>query len=272
MSIQAYPYPILGLSNDYINVGFQVAFRVSEGDLEPGELLAIGYRFQLSDDAIMNLINEKVAGFGFEIFCPGTARRKAVMTEETGNLELDTSEYIGRITFSPRVFVLEPHEGFKSSNFHPEFGDNAFDIVPGDILAATDDESLFLDFKKTKLESLIVCRRMSELNPLEYEFQLDGECIIIGMGEKFYDFYIEAKSNSSINPYLIMSIYKDCMVAALDELVRSGEALESAWARGFEDKLEEKGLVLPQQPNFNELNKIAQKLLEDLGIKRVISQ
>jgi hypothetical protein len=69
-----------------------------------------------------------------------------------------------------------------------------------------------------------------------------------------------------------MSIYKDCMVAALDELTRGREEAESAWARGLEDKLEEKGLTLPQQASFDELNKIAQNLMEDLGIKRAISQ
>ena len=272
MSTEAYPYPILGLSNDYLDAGFQVAFSFPEGDLEPGDLLKVRFRFQLSDDAILNLINEKVAGFGFEIFCPGTSRRKALITAQAGTLELSTSEYIGRIIFSPRVFVLKSYEGFRSVNFHPEFGDKGFDIAPGDLLAATDDESLYLDFKKMKFESLLVVRRMSELKPFQYEFQLEGEYIIIGMGDKFYDFFIEARSDPEVTPYLIMSIYKDCMVAALDELTRGGEEVESAWARGLEDKLEEKGLALPQQASFDELNKIAQNLMEDLGIKRAISQ
>ena len=270
MSTEAYPYPILGHGDDFIDVDFQFAMRFPEEDLKPGDLLEIEIDFSLSDEAIETLIESGKASFGLEIACSGTSRRSCILTEDAGTISLNTSEYFGRVELSPRVFITQFVPDFSSENFNPEFGDSTFDLSPGDFVAATSDEIIYLDFKKLKFDALIKVERLDQHPPWQYNFNLEGELIVIAMGSKFHDYWIEAKNDPGARPSLIMSVYKDCMVAALEELVRSQGEAEHSWAIGLLDKLEEKKIALPTTVDFGLLNPIAQQLMEDKGIRKAV--
>ena len=75
------------------------------------------------------------------------------------------------------------------------------------------------------------------------------------------------KTSNKNKPFLIMSVYKDCLVAALDHISANKDET-SAWARGLIQMLDAKKEKIPDRPSFSSLNELAQRLLEDEGIKK----
>jgi hypothetical protein len=265
----AFPYPVLGRSDDYTNVDFQVAFKpdlTGEGNKQQIE---IKYAFDLSDQAIQAVIDGGDARFGFEIACPGTAIRTVELLDEAGVFQLDPNVFYDRIVFSPRIFVLNPINEFQSKNFNPEFGDRTYQLEPGDILATVDDEVIFVDFGRMDFSSLITVERSDQRHPWTYDFGLDGDSIIISMGDDFFKLWNATRISKQNLPFLIMSVYKDCFVAAIDYLVKSDEFPEHAWSRAFNDMISKTELKLPEEPSYGAINELAQKLLLDKGPRRI---
>lgn len=274
MSQVSFPYPVLGPGDDYSDADFQVAFKWPECELDAQEsILEIPFKFSMNDDAIQDLLVARRASYGFEVSCSATSRREAFMSSEpAGKLSLDTTQLFGTVRIAPKIFVLETIDEFYSPNFNPEFEDSKFSLSPGDFIASAPEEVISVDLKKLKLESLLRVERVDGLDPWTYKFSFEGEHLIMMLSSKFHDFFLEARENQATRPFLIMSVYKDCMVAALEALLDDDGETSSSWSRALADKLEKNQLQLPDSKDFGQLNEIAQKLLLDLGIKKVASQ
>ena len=269
MSNIALPYPVLGRADDYLDADFQATLNVKETEIIEGQAYKIPYAFDLNDEAVLKEIVSGNAKFGFEISCSGTSIRYVEFTEETGEISLDPKKFYRKVLFSPRVFVVNDIKGFKSSNFNPEFGDMKFDFEPGDFLAAAEEDTVDVDFHYLRFEDSIKIQRQESLDPYVYEFGLDGEAIIIGMGGKFHDYWSHAAESKDSQPHLMMTVYKDCMVAALEHISAGFSEGNLAWERGFADILEEKKVTVPEKADFNVLNELALRLIKDDGVKQL---
>ena len=188
MSNIAFPYPILGRGDDYIDAQFQVAIRPQNADVYDGSSFRIDFQFDLSDDAILKLIEDGKAGYGFEIKCPKTLTRYVEFLPESGTLELDATQFLHKIEFHPRIFVRERIVAFQSENMNPEYGDAAVDFEPGDFLAATDLKTLNVYFNYLDFKDAIKVKRQESQQPFSYSFDLEGDTVIIGMGENSMTF------------------------------------------------------------------------------------
>ncbi|MDB2602827.1 hypothetical protein N9Z60_04900 [Gammaproteobacteria bacterium] len=269
MSNIALPYPVLGRGDDYLDVDFQVALQTKDLIVDRECEIELPYAFDLSDESIDSLIRAGSAKFGFEISCSSTSTRYVELADSEGVLKINPRKFFRQVTLRPRVFVVESIKGFRSPNFNPEFRDSVFDFEAGDFLAAVDDENINIDFQYLKFEDAAIVKRSTELDPWVYNFGLGGDAIIIGMGIKYHEFWTLAKENREISPFLISSVYKDCLVAALEQIC-DGTAEESlSWVKGLHDMLESNNIKLPNSPSFLDLNKIAQDLIKSDGIKKV---
>ena len=273
MSSVAFPYPVLGRYDDYIGVEFQVAFELDHKESETNDSdhsTAIDFAFDLSDETILKQIESKNASFGFEIVCASTNRRWVELTDSSGRLPLDTKILFGEVKFYPRVFVVEEIQGFCSPAFNPEFDSNQYDLFPGDVLATADPNAIWIQFKPLNMKSVIkvFCNEESKF-PFAYEFNLEGPTIQIVMGKYFWEKWNLARNSSEKKPIFIMSVYKDCMVAALELIVQEDYEPEQIWAKALMDALEKRKIQLPDSYDFIKLNEIAQILLSDKGIMRL---
>ena len=270
MSDVAFPYPVLGRADDYIDADFQATLRIEDAELVDNQEYKIPYVFDLNDEAILEQIRSGKAKFGFEISCSSTSIRYVEFVEEAGEITLDPKNFYQKIFFSPRVFVVDDIKGFKSHNFNPEFGNMEFDFEPGDFLAATEDDTVNVDFTYLRFEDSIKVQKQDNLSPWVYAFGLEGESIIIGMGSKFHEYWSLASANKQFQPHLMMSLYKDCIVAALEHISAGFSEGNFAWERGFAEMLESKEVKVPEKASFSELNEIALKLIKDDGIKLML--
>ena len=121
-----------------------------------------------------------------------------------------------------------------------------------------------------RFEDSLKIQKQDYLSPWVYAFGLDGESIIIGMGSEFHKYWTFASENRQYQPHLMMSVYKDCIVAALEQISYGLGEGNYAWEQGFADKLEEKMIKVPEKASFSELNEIALKLIKDDGIKQIL--
>ena len=273
MASVAFPYPVIGRSDDYLESDFQVAVRdpVLVKDREDSEeVIRIEYQFHLSELTINEKIDAGYASFGFEIVCTQTALRTVHLTGPTGVLDLDPRQVYSEVELLPRIFVLKEIDQYSSTNLHPEFSQGEFSFKPGDFMGIGEDKKFYVDFQTLSFHRLLKVDLNRERDPFSYGFQLDSNTLTISMGPSMFEAWTRLRVSPESKPLLIMSVYKDCFVAALDFLIREKDvAAERWWARALDRLLVERGIELPENPDFLDLNIIAQKLVEDLGVKKV---
>ena len=268
---QSFPYPILtpaDAGNDYIDGSFECVLQFNE-ELSEGDIIKLEYRCMLSVEEILNKIEKGRAAFSLEINCPETLYRKVIPLERRGSLSLEARELHGKVTFTPLIVVQKEIKNFKSIDFNSEYGDQIFGLLPGDILATDIPIVQYVEFNQLSIETLVKIRTDYSLPPMLYSIDPTPSYLYISMGENLRSLWSEIGQDKGIQPYLAMSIYKDCIYMAIEELVVNKEAENQQWARALTNKIGEMKITLPSEPEFNEINLIAQKLVQSVGIEKV---
>ena len=269
---RAFPYPILDGSDysrdDYIDGGYQASFEHSAIDTEGNVLFTVEHFCTV--DELRNLVSDGKAKYGVLVTCSDTSLRQFFMSSNAEQkIDIKAKDLYGRVVIWPQIVAVTPIEGFSSEFLNEEFQDLAFDVEPGDVLATDDSIVRFFEFNRLSFETLVSARSSEDINPFSYNITLQERSIYIDMGTKLYELFMGLRTEPDKRPFLAMSIYKDCFYVALNELATNPEAAEYRWARALEQKLGERNISLPEEPSANDLNGIAQLLLEDAGVKRL---
>lgn len=270
---KALPYPVLDQADagrdDYISGDFRAFLSINE--VVDG-LVTVNVRYSCSVGELNELVQQGKAQYCLLVLCPDTLTRQAY---KTGNLdqviELRAFDFHDRVEFIPQLVMTQEVQDFTCLDFNPEYSDQAFHLKPGDILALAKPEVCFFWFDKLGLKDLFRVERSEDLNPLQYSVSTADNYLHILMGSKLRELWDEIRVEPTLQPLIGMSIYKDCIMIAIDEFIRNRpEALEKAWGRALQRKLEFLGVS--ELENLDELNKLAQKLLEDFSVKRLASR
>ena len=103
MSDVAFPYPVLGRADDYIDADFQATLRIEDAELVDNQEYKIPYVFDLNDEAILEQIRSGKAKFGFEISCSVLQSGMLNLLKKLAKLHLIQKTSIRR-SFSAREF------------------------------------------------------------------------------------------------------------------------------------------------------------------------
>jgi hypothetical protein len=91
------------------------------------------------------------------------------------------------------------------------------------------------------------------------------------MGKDFRRLWDYSREEKDKAPYLTMSVYKDCILAALDFIVKNQDESDNIkWARALKVKLSTLGRSIGEDSDFNDLNTLAQQLVSKIGIQRLL--
>jgi hypothetical protein len=268
---KAFPYPVLRPdTEDYLDSAFQAIIepRVNQNDI--GQSVSVEYSFMLSNDTIKNTVASGMASYALDINCKDTLYRNVYMLDTQGEIEFPNNELYGRVEFTPFVIATNKLDDFHPEDINPEYGDTKFILYPGDVIAYDELQVAYIEFAKLKFESLIRIQTSKALAPYEYSIALESELVTILMGEKFRLAWDEASYDADKRPYLAMSVYKDCVLAALDYISRSDESDEYRWVRALKSKLSTLNIIIHSEPELDEINKVAQELVSSLGIRRIV--
>ena len=87
LNTQAFPYPVLtsdfGDAADYSDSDFQCSLKFDE-EISDSQKFDINYNFQLSNDAILNLIENGSANFSIHLYCADTLKRETYKLNKKG--------------------------------------------------------------------------------------------------------------------------------------------------------------------------------------------
>jgi hypothetical protein len=269
---KAFPYPILDRSDrdrdDYIDGDYQAIIRNSEPN--DNGVVTFSVMHQCSVVELNDLVIQSKAKYGVLIVCSDTLTRKAYLSSEARQeIQINMYDYHGKVELTPQLVAVETIPRFSSVDLNAEYGDVTFELHPGDVLAIDKPEVRFFEFNRLKFETLITVKRSESIDPFSYRIDLDSNYIYILMGIRLRDLWGELRADIDSRPFLAMSIYKDCFLHAIEELVNNEDALEHRWARALSQKLEELNIAIPEKPDLNDMNLIAQKILENESVRKL---
>ena len=194
--------------------------------------------------------------------------------EKVGTLTLDASDLYGKFELTPMVVVKKKVTNFTSEDLNEEFGSTTFELSIGDIIAIDDTLIKYIEFNSQSFDSLVKTSVDKDLeDPFSYVIDPTPSIIRIRLGTEMHKLYKELQSKQH-KGILGMSLFKDIVYLAIDDLIRDPEEAESQlWARSFRSKIESLGLELPKekQRDFNEINLLAQKFVNEIGVEKLFN-
>ena len=275
LNTQAFPYPVLtnleGPGADYKDSAFQCSLKFSD-TVQEDQSFELQYLFMLSNDEIDDLIENGDARYAIEISCTETLKREIKFLDNSGTTNINASELYGRVDFTPMVIVRNAKSAFTSVDLNEEYDNALFDLNFGDIIAIDDTWTKYIEFNNLSFDSLIRVNTSDELDPLDYRIEPTPSIIWIYMGFEIRDIWNELQQNKELKPALAMSIYKDVIYLAIEEMISDEDSEANRWARSLRGAIESVGLSVPAEHDFNQINVIAQKLVQQIGVKKFRKQ
>lgn len=185
------PYPILDdFGDDYINSSFKVEYEVNSQFTEVYGKLS----FDLRNDEIRRLIDEKKAAYSVHIECPVTCYRNVIMSEdEEIEFKIDSSMVAKNIEIRTFVILTQNVIGFESKSFHPDYKGQTFDLAAHQIIAvgtAKDYEIKKDDRDFDDLPSIIRIVKLEDKHKGSLSVNTDNdEYVVVGLSKEVYELY-----------------------------------------------------------------------------------
>jgi hypothetical protein len=269
LNSQAFPYPVLtsddGHGADYKTSGFQCSLGFSSEVNPESKKFNIEYAFSLTNDEINKLIEDGDAGFAIDINCPNTLKRDLCFLEQAGSIEINASELYGKVEFTPMIIIRKANINFSSPDLNDEFDGATFVLNSGDIIAMDDTWNKYIEFNNLFFDTLVKVDTDDTLAPFDYKIEPTPSFIYIWMGTAMRALWQEMRRSKNLKPALAMSVYKDVVFIAIEDLIENSDADSQQWARALRSKIEALGYELPKDREFNKINIIAQQMVQDAG-------
>ena len=271
-SLKAFPYPVLGRLDDFIGSAFQSIIDFNIEQSSDSDIVVIRYAFALSNDELSDLVQSGHASFALDVKCTDTLYREVITCEsQSGEIKFEDGELYGKVVFEPVIYIKKQVQNFTALDLNDEFKGANYKLAPGDIVAIDDPQVRFIEFNKLKFESLVRVQTSSDIPVDTYRFDLSDDILIIMMGKDFRRLWDYGREEKDKAPYLTMSVYKDCIHAALDFIVNNQDESDNIkWARALKVKLSTLGRSIGEDSDFNDLNTLAQQLVSKIGIQRLL--
>lgn len=274
LSTQAFPYPVLtsddGAAADYQDCAFQSTLLFEPEVQENGDF-KITFSFQVSNEEISELIESGKASFAIDLSCPDTLKREIHFLKDEGELILNAFELYGKVDFTPIIVIRKSVKNFTSVDLNPEFAGAVFDLKVGDVIAFDDTLTKYFEFNNQSFDSLVKTRPSDVLEPYSYIIEPTPNFIYITMGIEMHKLYRELSSTKH-KSVLGMSIFKDVLFIAIQDLITSEDADSQQWARSFRNRINELGFEIPEEPEFNQINLLAQRFVQEIGVQKLFKE
>ena len=254
------PYPVLGVNDDVMPVLPADAVTVVNGEDDKCFTFSISLKYSNND--ILRLVNEGSAVYTCEYECSKTMMRQCVKAATPQfKIVIPRTAVAGRINFNAYVTVVKPISDYVNSGFNDDYAGAAFDMEPGDILAAFPSWSYDADIDYAKLQaagSFMMIRENK--NIADVLFNIEEDKIMIELPPKHYEAYCNDAVRGSAQ-----TIHSSLVLNALTyALLNYKDHEEKLWARTIdyrlrtEEEFKGKGIDDP-----SDILVIAQRLLKD---------
>jgi hypothetical protein len=282
---KTFPYPVLRarpsnlgaaiLANDDFpdpSSKFDVTFVLESKDSSEGK-----NHFELTPQAtivnfdIAKMLDSKIAVLAIEIRAPATMYRKVHKVLGPGALRFQNQELFGQVTVTPLV-IMGTSGAYNPQKANSEFGTNpVFALEAGDISAVGDSTMFDLAYDFTIGDDSVEISPQDDLPDYEYQIDIDGPLIRVRVGSRLNAAIKGLESNEVGRSILYSTIYKDCVLVAIDKLREQLDDPQEQWAISLARNLGEIGANLTADTQITQMNVWAQQLLDSKGIRKVVT-
>jgi len=261
---RSYPYPFLGREGDFENDSF-------EFDLEPqltNDEVILHYKSYILDTPLADYFRAGEIKIGLDIHSPDSYYRAFELLDISKNtVAIPLSNLGGEVKITPIYVSHVDLNAYSLMGVNREFMGGRFDIRAGDVVGAGSTTSFFLELDKETPKSIVRIEQDPTMEPFEYRFELRSNQIAILMGVKARAVWETYYNNKETSPFLVLSILKDCLLFAMEDIARSDDRDNMYWSKHFVAVLDQMGIEISIDTSLEKLNKIAQFLLTDKGFK-----
>ena len=237
------PHPVLQYGGKDYQQG--TAFRASIAGMKhlPREgRIALALRYELNDQALLEMIQRGEVQYLTRTDCPTTHTREAhAGSLDSHPIELDDSRYSGRVEVRPFIITTRPLEGFQSENWNPWLKSilpGGVNVPAGTILAIAQAKS-FRTERTPEYQSCIELVGTPDVPEGQWRIRTDGDLIVIRVNSQDKPKIDRMRQDDATQGGLWPSIYLNAIETAIR---RHPDALPEGkrWARAIQKKLEER--------------------------------
>lgn len=261
---RSYPYPFLGREGDFLEHSFEFEVAPQLGEQE----VILQFSTNILGTPLGEYIRTGQISLGLDIHAPESFHRSfELLDPSTTSFSIPTKDLAGEIRLSPVCVSLSNIDNYRVSGTNEEFANGVFQILSGDVVGAGPTTSFFLELDRATPKSIVRVEKDSSMDPYGYRFELRSNQIAILMGEKARVVWEALYSNKETIPFMMLSILKDCLLLALQDIVTSDDRDSMYWSKHFVSILEDRGIYIDEKTSLDQLNQIAQSLLVEKGMK-----
>lgn len=183
-------YPILmNNDDDYVDSYFDASLNQSINF----NTISLSVDLMLSNDEMIQLINDKRAAYVVHVECPLLSFRDVYTSEKSSiKCDIDLDEIANSVEVSTFVVALEDFPKYYNKKFNWEYGTDGIDISKGNIMAIGPTYTVDINRAKDglkKLSDIIQIKEYSSNMRPETSISIDGPVIIIYTNKLIKDKY-----------------------------------------------------------------------------------
>lgn len=264
LSSRSYPYPVVGNRDDVPGVAFQAALEMSTDK----QTVYIDASVKSSSKTINDLLKKKHACFVLHVECSNTIYRRAFDFYDQDYRVAVPSELLNDLV-EINVFARATRDisSYRVDRAHSDYGNVAFEIEKGDILAVGEGQVFPLDCNYDSLGRIGSIMNIQESlkdgdQPMMANFETEKIQIILS--KKDFQEYKYLKALDTVSSPLMTSIVLPVLIQAIHFASQKPDD-DLRWVRVLTRKIESIGKKVDGDPL-----EIAQLILE-LPIKRTFA-
>lgn len=218
-----YPHPVLAhFSDDLTGCVFQITPKVHPAR----SAYKLHVRARTSSRNLAALVAEGKAAYGIHVECGATRFRQLIPSrDEEFYHEIPAENLDGRVEICSLIVATEDIPAYRNSNFHPDYGDIAFFVKKGDVLAVGND--IFFDATKDidplqNVASIFRVRPNPQVDAPSFAIDLQDHYVIIFLSQQNFDAYSQLRLDQDKQATLASMIVTPALVHIIEE-VKAGD-------------------------------------------------
>lgn len=266
----AYPYPVLTAYSDDVQPALvEENVQVGEMQINDNNDYVLPLTLILEDQQLLQLIIDGKAEYTFDINCPASLYRRCINSNHNEvKIDFPFKRVSGVVKIRPYV-IAKTAFSYQNSAFHPDYGNESFEIEKGDVLAIFNEITYDFEINYNQLKafsSIMFIRKSEDENERDIHYLMDEPKIVIVLPVDKFDKYNQFKADPQYTNAVHASLAQNALLAVLMQTDWNDEdPQEPLWKRTIRYRVAHEEELMPYKDLTNRENLviIAQKLLGD---------
>lgn len=240
LSKRAYPYPVVGNQDDVPGAAFQAAIEAKNDRVN----LVIAVQISNSSKTLLARLKKGKCKYVMHLECSSTLFRKAFDFDQAAfELKLPVEHVNGTVELIVFCISTADDSGYQLDQANEDYGDAAFSIRKGDVLAVSEAFSFDVDVDYDSLKSISSFIEVKPaIGPADEPMKLELECekIRVFLNENEFQDYQKLRTPSATDGLLAFIVLPALMEGI--QAIKAKDGLDDyRWCRCLKRRMAEEG-------------------------------